>query len=147
MSFQNATSCWRLDPDVTDGDNVEMLPDLSGGSLCLDKRPLRSGFYQAAVTDRLEMKVRTPESISCHHPGVIGGGMTHGPPSLCVCLTCILSLWCKTRQCFFPVVMVTGAAIVTVTYQLMLWPKEMLLRAATISPSKENSLPTTFTID
>lgn len=41
------------------GDNVPMSSDPSGGSSCSDRRPLRLGFYQAAVTDRPEMKVRT----------------------------------------------------------------------------------------
>lgn len=35
----------------------------SGGSLCVDKRSAGAGSYQAAVTDRPEMKVRTPESM------------------------------------------------------------------------------------
>lgn len=25
LTFQNATSCWRLDPDAADGDNIDML--------------------------------------------------------------------------------------------------------------------------
>lgn len=52
------------------GDNVGLSSNLSGGSLCSDKRPLSLGFYQGVLTDRPEMKVRTPESIGCRRLGV-----------------------------------------------------------------------------